>query len=37
MKEKKVLAGKGYAPWSNDSIIRGPMVSSKKLNSMNLK
>ena len=28
---KKVLAGKGYAPWSNDSIIRGPMVSSKKI------
>jgi nucleoside-diphosphate-sugar epimerase len=30
--DKKIIAGKGFAPWSNDSIIRGPMTSSKKIN-----
>lgn len=31
-KDKKIIAGKGYAPWSNDSIIRGPMISSQEIN-----
>ncbi len=31
-KDKKIIAGKGYAPWSNDSIIRGPMISSQQIN-----
>ncbi len=31
-KNKKIISGKGYAPWSNDSVIRGPMISSKKIN-----
>ena len=31
-KDKKIIAGKGYTPWSNDSIIRGPMTSSKEIN-----
>ena len=28
----KIISGKGYAPWSNDSVIRGPMIYSKKIN-----
>ena len=31
-KPKKIVAGKGYIPWSNDSIIRGPIVSLKHRN-----
>lgn len=31
-KDKKVISGPGYAPWSNDSVIRGPMITSNKIN-----
>ena len=27
----KIISGRGYSPWSNDSIIRGPMITSKKI------
>ena len=31
-KDKKIVSGPGYAPWSNDSVIRGPMITSNKIN-----
>ena len=31
-KDKKIVSGPGYAPWSNDSVIRGPMITSNKVN-----
>ncbi|MDB3938909.1 NAD-dependent epimerase/dehydratase family protein [Candidatus Pelagibacter sp.] len=31
-KNKKIISGPGYAPWSNDSVIRGPMITSNKIN-----
>ena len=31
-KNKKIISGPGYAPWSNDSVIRGPMITSNKVN-----
>ena len=34
-KDKKVISGPGYAPWSNDSVIRGPMITSNKINFFN--
>ncbi len=30
-KNKKIISGPGYAPWSNDSVIRGPMITSNKI------
>ncbi len=29
--DKKIISGPGYPPWSNDSVIRGPMITSKKI------
>jgi len=31
-KIKKIISGPGFMPWSNDSVIRGPMVTSNKIN-----
>ena len=31
-KIKKIISGPGFVPWSNDSVIRGPMVTSNKIN-----
>tara|TARA_B100000686_G_C16805776_1_gene990178 strand:- start:6825 stop:7763 length:939 start_codon:yes stop_codon:yes gene_type:complete len=29
--EKKIKFGKGFSPWSNDSVVRGPLISKYKL------
>lgn len=31
-KNKKIISGAGYTPWSNDSIIRGPLTTTKEIN-----
>ena len=28
---KKIKFGKGFSPWSNDSVIRGPLITKYKL------